>query len=102
MSGQRHRHPMPFGAEYRGRGGTRFRLWGPAAKSVALCLQGKEKRPMAAIGGGWWELLSEEARAGDLYRLLIDEERVVTDPATRRCARSGGSDRSTRVRLGRG
>ena len=39
MSGQpvvRRAHRMPFGAEARNDGTTRFRLWAPAARSVEL------------------------------------------------------------------
>ena len=56
----RRRHRMPFGAEVQPGGGVRFRLWAPAAHTVALCL---EQRPVggerAAGGNGTdedWEL----------------------------------------------
>jgi len=74
---------MPFGAEPQPGLGVRFRLWAPAAKSVALVLQGEATRPMQALEEGWWELVSAEAGPGSLYRFLIDDEMMVPDPASR-------------------
>ena len=49
----RDRHEMPFGASI-DRDGVRFRLWAPAARTVALGLDEHEPPlPMSAAGGGW-------------------------------------------------
>jgi malto-oligosyltrehalose trehalohydrolase len=75
---------MPFGATLLpGGGGVRFRLWAPAARSVALRRPGAgPDRPMAAAGEGWFEL-TEPAAAGDRYLYVIDGEQAVPDPASR-------------------
>jgi len=78
-------HAMPFGAELFIDGRVRFRLWAPGAAAVELCLEKDQEHilPMTALGDGWYELLTEQARVGDLYRFRIDGELKVPDPASR-------------------
>ncbi len=76
---------MPFGAEVRS-GGVLFRLWAPAARDVALCLdstEGEQSLPMHEAGEGWFELETALARAGSRYRYRIDGDLKVPDPASR-------------------
>jgi len=76
---------MPFGAELTAQG-VRFRLWAPAAHRMELMLQADgavRALAMQALPGGWFEVLSREARAGSLYRFRIDGELQVADPASR-------------------
>ena len=60
---------MPFGAEVTD-GGVRFRLWAPGAKKVDVSLDdGKgvaQLLPMNALDDGWYELVTDKARAGSL------------------------------------
>lgn len=80
------RHLMPFGAQLLDDGRVRFRLWAPAAKRVALCLQngaGEGFDEMAKQDGGWFEVVSSAARAGSRYRFCIDDNLRVPDPASR-------------------
>lgn len=78
----RSRHEMPFGASVN-RDGVRFRLWAPAARTVALSLDEHEPPlPMPAVGGGWFALTTKEARAGTRYRYFVDGV-AVPDPASR-------------------
>jgi malto-oligosyltrehalose trehalohydrolase len=75
---------MPFGAEVREDGTTRFRLWAPGARQVELWLE--ESRRAVAMprdAGGWAEYVTREAPAGTRYRYRIDGELLVPDPAAR-------------------
>ncbi|MFO1431733.1 MAG: malto-oligosyltrehalose trehalohydrolase [Candidatus Competibacteraceae bacterium] len=78
---------MPFGAQLLEEGGVRFRLWAPTAQHVELCLETGGDRdavlPMPAVGDGWFELVTDQAKAGDLYRYRIDGKLQVPDPASR-------------------
>jgi malto-oligosyltrehalose trehalohydrolase len=78
---------MPFGAETSGDGAVRFRLWAPAARRVALCLEtasGQVEIGMTPQVGGWFELLTDRAAAGSLYSYRVDgSELRVPDPASR-------------------
>ena len=74
---------MPFGAELRTTGGTRFRLWAPAARAVGLCLEEAEPIPMERSDGGWFEREVADAGAGTRYRFAIDGGMRVPDPASR-------------------
>jgi malto-oligosyltrehalose trehalohydrolase len=80
-------HAMPFGATLRD-GGVRFRVWAPDAAHVEVVLEegpgAGRAHPMREVGGGFREADVEEARAGTAYRLRIDGERLVPDPASRR------------------
>jgi maltooligosyltrehalose trehalohydrolase len=75
---------MPFGAELREDGGTRFRLWAPAARSVELWLDDQARsHPMPLAADGWAEVVTREAPAGTRYRFRIDGHVLVPDPASR-------------------
>ena len=65
------RHDMPFGAELRQDGTTRFRLWAPGAKRVELVIGLNDGSKgagsglaMAAQPGGWYERVVPETPAG--------------------------------------
>src|SRR3954470_8235239 len=58
--------------------GTHFRLWAPAAKSVALVAH--RTAPMQAMGEGWHELIVTDALPGMRYKFRIDNEIDVPDP----------------------
>jgi len=77
---------MPFGAQLTP-DGVRFRVWAPAARRMDVMLQadGGAARVLAmeALPGGWFQALSREAQAGSLYRLRIDGDLEVADPASR-------------------
>jgi malto-oligosyltrehalose trehalohydrolase len=75
---------MPFGAELKDDGSTRFRLWAPAARTVELWLDDRARGyPMPLNAEGWAELVTEEASAGTQYRFRIDGQALVPDPASR-------------------
>jgi len=75
---------MPFGAEVRDDGVTRFRLWAPGARSVALWLESRrEAVPIPRDAEGWAVLVTADAPPGTRYRFQIDGELLVPDPASR-------------------
>jgi malto-oligosyltrehalose trehalohydrolase len=83
----RRRHSMPFGAEPSADGRVRFRLWAPAANAVELMLYDSPAtaHTLAMTGqpGGWFELVTNQARVGSRYRYRIDGKTDVPDPASR-------------------
>ncbi len=87
MSGRpmlRRVHRMPFGAEVRPDGTTRFRLWAPEAQTVELWQEGEGRAfPMPRDAGGWAELDTRDAPPGTRYRFRIDGDLLVPDPASR-------------------
>jgi maltooligosyltrehalose trehalohydrolase len=77
------KHEMPFGAEIRDDGTTRFCLWAPKASSVAVQFKDRQRAlPMSRGDEGWFELTTE-ARAGAQYSFKIDDKQLVPDPASR-------------------
>lgn len=66
-------------------GGVRFRLWAPAAGRVNLWLTTPEPQTiaMAAVGGGWHEVVTDTAGPGSRYQFVIDGGIAVPDPASR-------------------
>jgi malto-oligosyltrehalose trehalohydrolase len=80
----RRAHRMPFGAEVREDGTTRFRLWAPGARQVELWLEEPGRAvAMPRDAGGWAEYVTREAPPGTRYRYHIDGELLVPDPAAR-------------------
>ncbi len=80
----RRAHRMPFGAEVREGGTTRFRLWAPGARQVELWLEEPGRAvAMPRDAGGWAEYVTREAPPGTRYRYRIDGELLVPDPAAR-------------------
>src|ERR1700679_3634665 len=78
------RHSMQFGAECRDDGSVRFRLWAPAARRVDLFLTESAKRlSLNSSGNGWFELITDAAKAGTQYKFQIDSGPEVPDPASR-------------------
>ena len=77
----RRHHALPFGAELVP-GGTRFRLWAPRAKSVALQLA-DAVLPMGAEPEGWFASTTDRAGPGARYRYVVDGK-AYPDPASRR------------------
>jgi maltooligosyltrehalose trehalohydrolase len=74
---------MSFGASL-GEEGATFRLWAPAAKSVALRLApGSDDLVMEPSEQGWFELAVPGACAGALYQFVIDGSHIIPDPASR-------------------
>jgi malto-oligosyltrehalose trehalohydrolase len=80
------RHNMQFGAEYSDDGSVRFRLWAPAARQVELCLAASNNAARLSLercDNGWFELVTDAAKAGTQYRFRIDGDQEVPDPASR-------------------
>lgn len=74
---------MPFGAELRGDGSVRFRLWAPAVAAVAVELPAMGRRlEMRPLPQGWHELVTAAA-AGDPYLFVLPDGTRVADPASR-------------------
>ena len=76
-------HLMPFGAEALAAGGVRFRLWAPGVAALRLRLDEAQEMPMAAAGGGWFELTVAAAGAGSRYCFRLPDGLLVPDPASR-------------------
>jgi maltooligosyltrehalose trehalohydrolase len=78
-------HEMPFGAECHEDGTVRFRLWAPKVSSVSLILDESPDRQftMVPIDEGWFELVTDQGRAGTRYQFRVDQQHAVPDPASR-------------------
>jgi malto-oligosyltrehalose trehalohydrolase len=78
---------MPFGAEITDDGRVRFRLWAPGARRVDLSLQdgqgGAQILAMSSLEDGYYEIITDKAKAGSRYRYRINGENEVPDPASR-------------------
>jgi maltooligosyltrehalose trehalohydrolase len=79
---RRFHHSLPFGAELQPNGQTRFRLWAPDAKRVAVVSGSNERFELSTSEDGWFETTAPIG-AGAHYRYRIDDEVDVPDPAAR-------------------
>jgi malto-oligosyltrehalose trehalohydrolase len=78
---------LPFGATLLEPGRTRFRIWAPAQRGVAVAIAGRAPLPMRRHDEGWFEL-ETDCGAGARYRYVLDDGTKVPDPAAR--AQAGG------------
>jgi len=65
--------------------GVCFRLWAPKAQNVDVMFVSKpsDSQAMRREEGGWFQLITAQARAGSLYQYRIDGELLVPDPGSR-------------------
>jgi malto-oligosyltrehalose trehalohydrolase len=73
---------MSFGAQYLGDNHTRFRLWAPSQKAVAVQIEREPPVAMTARAGGWFEA-EVSCSPGTTYRYRLDSGQLVPDPASR-------------------
>ncbi len=73
---------MPFGAECLPDGGVRFRLWAPKPDRVDVLVDGSALH-MKKDDEGWFELITNQVKAGSRYQFVIDGQLQVPDPASR-------------------
>ncbi len=83
----RHHRRLPFGAELIAPDRTRFRLWSPSCREVALVIEGRDDIPMLDAGEGWSEV-DCDCGPGTRYRYRVSphgdaEPMLVPDPASR-------------------
>lgn len=76
---------LPFGANVVD-GGTEFRVWAPASRSVDVVIYGPDAErvhPLAAEADGWFAATVPGVGAGARYRYRLDEKDAFPDPASR-------------------
>ncbi|RAW00929.1 malto-oligosyltrehalose trehalohydrolase [Pseudochryseolinea flava] len=78
-----------FGATYQKNGQCTFRTWAPERKSVKLKLL-KDGRhfDMKRDEFGFWETAIDFAAPGDEYQFVLDDDKLLPDPASR-CQKHG-------------
>lgn len=64
-------------------GGTRFRVWAPRARTIALELDGAHRFELFPEENGWYSARVSGVKAGARYAYLLDGERLRPDPASR-------------------
>jgi malto-oligosyltrehalose trehalohydrolase len=75
-------YDMPYGAQWRADGLTRFRLWAPDVDEVAMVCAEADPEPMRALDDGWFECVCA-APPGLRYSYRIGADTLVADPASR-------------------
>ena len=75
---------LDLGARYLGSDSTRFRVWAPRAKEMAVRLLGETPRliPMVPQGHGYFETVVPKVRPGDRYLYRLDDRIERPDPAS--------------------
>jgi maltooligosyltrehalose trehalohydrolase len=77
--------PAAVGAEIAG-SGVRYRVWAPDNRKVELCVEnhaGARNVAFVPLEGGFHEVQDIYGRAGDRYRLRLDDGPLTPDPASR-------------------
>jgi maltooligosyltrehalose trehalohydrolase len=76
---------LEFGALPQADGSTRFRVWAPKAKSLAVKIFGQEERTISLerTEQDVFEAVALETGAGADYKFIIDDERERPDPVSR-------------------
>lgn len=64
-------------------GGADALIWAPKAKKAALRISnGNVDLPMEQRDYGYWWLHTDQLKDGDLYRIVLDEEQILPEPAS--------------------
>ena len=75
----------PLGATLLGNARCRFLVWAPEVGSVAVRLLNDDRCvPLDPLGSGYRQSIVDGVGAGDRYRFVLDGERELPDPASRR------------------
>ncbi|HEV2187955.1 MAG TPA: malto-oligosyltrehalose trehalohydrolase [Stellaceae bacterium] len=75
---------LPVGADVQPDGGVHFRVWAPAARTVAVECEGAAPLVLSPEPDGYFSGLAEAASAGTRYRFRLDQrEPALPDPASR-------------------
>jgi maltooligosyltrehalose trehalohydrolase len=76
--------PHPVGAVPIGESGTRFTVWAPQRRQVAVALVEADRLvELTPLGGGYHGAVVDACGAGTRYRYLLDGEGPFADPASR-------------------
>jgi malto-oligosyltrehalose trehalohydrolase len=73
---------LPFGANLIEPGRTRFRIWAPAQRRLALAIAGRAPLPLMRGHNGWFEI-EADCGAGTRYHYVLEDGTNVPDPAAR-------------------
>ena len=79
-------HDLPFGAQVQPDGRVRFRLWAPGQDRISLLIEQQDALPLERREDGWFELITDLARAGSRYAYQLSSGLRVPDPASRQQA----------------
>ncbi len=79
-SGRPRRYPI--GAEVTGDGGH-FRVWAPRRRQIQVAVEGRAPVPLDREAHGYFSGFVPAVRAGDRYKLRLDDEGEFPDPASR-------------------
>ncbi|HTW53232.1 MAG TPA: malto-oligosyltrehalose trehalohydrolase [Stellaceae bacterium] len=75
---------LPIGAEPQGGNGVHFRVWAPAARTVAIEIEGGATETLSAEPDGYFSGLVSEAGVGTRYRFRLDSQgNALPDPVSR-------------------
>lgn len=74
-----------IGANYLGFNQCEFRVWAPHRQQVAVRLLERPERTvtLSARPGGYWASVVDDVAPGTLYQLLLDDDLLRPDPASR-------------------
>ena len=76
--------PVRFGANVQADGRTAFGFWAPTQETISIRIEGRSQTlPMQKQAGGWFSLVTDQARAGDRYTFVLADGQAVPDPASR-------------------
>lgn len=62
--------------------GVHFRVWAPDHRSVNVVIEGNKSSQLASEGNGYFSSQVGSLKAGDRYRLQLDNSTPVPDPAS--------------------
>lgn len=72
-----------LGVHFNGRGEAEVRLWAPLKESVELILKGTGTTiPLKKDDWGFWKASTTQVKPGDTYKIKLDGEQELPDPAS--------------------
>ncbi|GAA4310023.1 malto-oligosyltrehalose trehalohydrolase [Mucilaginibacter gynuensis] len=71
-----------IGVNFNSAGEAEVLLWSPAAKTVELKIEGKDRIRLKKTEYGYWELTTKKLNPGDSYQFILDGEKELPDSAS--------------------
>lgn len=71
-----------IGVNFSDAGTATVMVWSPKAEIVSIFVNNEKTIPLKEVEYGYWEIETSEIKPGDLYKIVLDNDKELPDPAS--------------------